>query len=126
MFRSRPVLLALVGLFVWVTGCRSYSQIELSEVADHGKVRVTLTDGENATIRDPRVEADSIKGLAENNKALGVSQDRAPWAIPLDQVAALEAVGTDDVGTVFTILGLAALVTVIACAAACEIQMFGP
>jgi len=110
MYRNRPVSLVLVGLFVWVTACTSYTQIELAEVADHGKVRVTLTDGERATIRESRVEADSIKGLAEKNKALGVNQDRAPWAIPLDQVAALEAVGTDEVATVFTVLGVVVLV----------------
>jgi len=46
VFRNRPVSLALVGLFVWVTGCTSWTQIGVSEVADHGKVRVTLTDGE--------------------------------------------------------------------------------
>ena len=46
MFRSCPVSLALVGLFVWVTGCSSYKQIQTADVADHSKVRVTLTGGQ--------------------------------------------------------------------------------
>ena len=78
MYRSRPVSLALVGLFIWLTGCTSYKQIQLSEVSDYGKVRVTRTDGERETFSDPRVEADSIKG-----------KDSA--AISLDQVAEVEA-----------------------------------
>ena len=46
MYCSRPASLALVGLFIWLTGCTSYKQIQLSEVSDYGKVRVTQTDGE--------------------------------------------------------------------------------
>jgi len=61
VFRSRPVSLALVGLFVWVTACTSYRQIEIGEVADHTKVRVTLTDGETETIHEPWVEANSLR-----------------------------------------------------------------
>jgi len=92
--RSRLVSLALVGLFVCVTGCQSYKQIELSEVADHGKVRVTMTDGERATIRDPRVEADVITG-------------RSSETIPLDQVSKVQVLQTDWVFTGLLIGGVA-------------------
>ncbi len=95
MFRNRPVSLALVGLFIWLTACSSYSQIGLAEVADHGKVRVTLTDGERETVRDPWIEADSIRGR------------EAVFA--LDQVTKLEAVGTNVAGTVFTVFGAVVL-----------------
>ena len=88
MSRSRPVSLALVGLFVCVTACSTYTQIEIGEVSDHHQVRVTTTDGERETIRDPRVEAESIVG------------DKAR-AIPLDQVIELEAVGTNEVAMAF-------------------------
>ena len=87
MYRRRPVSLALVGLFVWVTGCSSYSVIPVGDISDHGKVRVTLIDGERETIHDPWVEGDSIR-----------SEDAQ--ALPLDQVVGLEAVGIDEVGTV--------------------------
>ena len=106
MIRSLAVSLALVGLFVWLTACSSYSQIGLAEVADHGKVRVTTTDGERETIRDPAVEADSIKGLGKK-VGVGVSH-RVSLAIPLDRVTELEAVGT-EIGTVFTVIGFAVL-----------------
>jgi hypothetical protein len=75
----------------------SYTHIQLGEVADHDVVRVTLRDGKRETVRDPRVEADSIKG--ENVRA-----------IPLDQVAEFEAIGTDGTGTFFIMLGVTLLV----------------
>jgi hypothetical protein len=106
VFRNRPVSLALVGLFAWVTGCTSYTQIEPGEVADHGKVRVSLTNGVRWTIHDPRVDADSIKG-----------KNARP--IPLDQVAELEAVGNDGVATVLTIAGLFVGVLLMAGVAEC-------
>ena len=109
MFRSRPVSLALVGLFVWVTACSSYRQIEVGEVADHGKVRVTLTDGERETIHEPWVEGDSIR-----------SKDAD--AIPLGQVAEFEAVGTDEIGTVFTVLGVSVLAFAAFVAIGCAVE----
>ena len=100
MFRNQALSLALVGLFIWVTACTSYKQIELGEVGDYGKVRVTLTDGERGTVADPRVEADSIKG-----------KDSA--AIPLDQVAEVEA-KKKDVASTLVLVGVGvALVTVV-------------
>ena len=81
MTRKRIVSLALVGLFVWGTACTSYKQIEVGEVAYHGTVRVTVSDGERKTLDRPWVEADSLKGY----------QHIETLAIPLDQVAALEA-----------------------------------
>ena len=106
MIRSRPVSLALVGLFVWVTACTSSKQIQLGEVADHGKVRVTTTDGERETVHDPRVEADSIKGRGKMVGGGSRDRVRVPIAIPLDQVVDLEAVGTDEIGTVLTVVGV--------------------
>jgi len=114
VFRNRPVSLALVGLFVWLTACSTHTQIGIDEIADHGKVRVTRTDGERVTIRDPQVEADSIKGVVKKAGYL------MPRTIPMDQLAALEAVGTDEAGTVFTVLGVFVgtllLVGVVTCA----------
>jgi hypothetical protein len=109
VIRSRTVSLALVGLFVWVTGCSSHTQIELGEVADHGKVRVTLIDGERETIHDPWVEGDSIRSTDAD-------------AIPLGQVAEFEAVGTDEVGTVFTVLGVSVLALVAFVGIGCAIE----
>lgn len=111
MFRNRTVSLALVGLFLWVTACTSYRQIELAEVADHGKVRVTLTDGEHETLRDPWVEADSIR--AHENRESERDYYDPIVVIPLDEVVTLEAVGTDaakTTGTVALVLvGIAAV-----------------
>lgn len=100
MFRSRLVSLTLIGLLMWVAGCTSYKQIEVGEVADHGKVRVTMTDGGRATIRDPRVETDSIRG--KDSKA-----------IPLDQVSKVQVARTDWVFTGLFIGGVALVVGLI-------------
>lgn len=100
MYHSRPVSLALVGLFIWVTGCTSYKQIQLSELSDYGKVRVTRADGERATFSDPRVEADSIKG-------------KESAAIPLDQVVEVEAKKKDLASTLVLVGVGAAIVTVV-------------
>jgi hypothetical protein len=50
--------LALVGLFVWVTACTSYKQIEIGEAADHGEVWVTFADGERIVLQEVTVEGD--------------------------------------------------------------------
>lgn len=107
MTRKRSTSLLLIGLFLWVTACTSYKQIGIGEVADHGKVRVTLASGERETLHDPWVEADSIKG----------HEHIETHAFQLDQVTGIEAVSTNEVATVFTVLGIAVGVLVIACAA---------
>ena len=117
MFRSRPVSLALVGLFVWVTACTSYRQIEIGEVADHGKIRVTTTDGQRETMHNPRVEADSIKG--HTNKGVE-SADWVAQAIPVQQVVELEAVGTNTASIVLLFIGFAAVIFFGVAVAACN------
>ena len=114
MFRSRPVSLALVGLFIWLTGCTSYKQIELSEVADHGKVRVTTIDGERETVHNPRVEADSIKGHVNEGA------EQVARTISVDQVVELEEVGSNTAGTVLLVVGSLAVVLVLVGAACSE------
>ena len=110
MFRNRAVSLALVGLFLWLSGCTSYRQIEVGEVSHHAKVRVTFTDGERETLDNPWVDGDSIKSYTSESvgKPLGIHQQRVTdtVAFPLDQVAELGAVGTDEVGTVFLTFGI--------------------
>jgi hypothetical protein len=122
VFRSRPVSLALVGLFVWVTACTSYKQIEVGEVSHHGKVRVTLTDGERETLRDPWVDGDSIKAYTSESVGNLGPQQRVTdiLAIPLDQVAELGAVSTDEVGTVFTVLGILVVAGALMVAVGCN------
>ena len=99
MFRCRPVSLVLVGLFLWTTACTSYSQIEPGEVADHNHIRVTLMDGARPDLYGPFMEADSIKGGEPGYP------DRV-LSIPLDQVSKLESVGTDELGTALTVVGV--------------------
>jgi len=100
VFRSRRVSMALVGLFVWVTACTSYTQIEVDKVADHGRVRVTLTTGERETLHDPRVVADTITGDEG-------PPSRDTVSYPLDQVVGVEASSTDVPGTVGVVIGAA-------------------
>ena len=92
LHRSRPVSLALVGLFLWLNGC-TYTQIELADIGEHGKVRVETAAGEAMTLHEPWVEADSIKG-------------RDGEAIAISDVTELEAVGTSSMVWAFP-LGVA-------------------
>ena len=97
MFRNRLVSLALVGLFVWLIGCSSYTRIEPGEVADHEHIRVTTTDGQRRDIYYPVVEADSIKGqLADRDSRYYP----APiYASSLEQVSKLESAHGDAAKT---------------------------
>jgi hypothetical protein len=99
VFRNRPVSLALVGLFVWVTACSTYTQIELQDVGNHGKVRVTTTDGDRIDYYHPRVETDSIKGRA------GADSDLV-YAIPLERVVVIEEGGSAPGKTIGLVVGI--------------------
>ena len=93
MIRSRSVSLALTCLFVWVTACSSYKQIQVADVADHKKVRVTTTDGQRETIDHPRVESDSIKGKDSESLPLAevseVESARFAWLATALVIAAV-------------------------------------
>jgi len=112
--RNRAVSLLLVALFLWVTGCTSYTQIQLDEVVDHAEVRVTTIDGERETVHNPRLEADSIKGHTNE------SADWVAQAIPVQQVVELEAVGTNTASTVLLVIGFAAVIFFGIAVAACN------
>jgi hypothetical protein len=115
MFRNRPISLALVGLFVWVTGCSSYKQIELGEVADHEKVRVTFADGERVVLQDVTVEGDSIHHWEKAEQPAQYAAVRV--ASPLDQVVEVEAEGMGSGGLiVLIVVGALALVVIVSCA----------
>jgi hypothetical protein len=106
--------LLLVALFLWVTACTSYTQIQLDEVADHGKVRVTTVDGERETVHSPRVEADSIRGHVNE----GVGQ--AARTISVDQVAKVETTESNTVGTVLLVVGSLAVVLLLVSVQQCN------
>ena len=114
MRRHRAVSFLLVALFLWVTGCTSYKQIQLDEVADHGKVRVTTTDGERETVQNPRVEADSIKG--EVNDGL----EQVARTISVDQVVKVETTASNTVGTVLLVIGSLGVIFFAVAVAACD------
>lgn len=103
MIHNRSVSLALVGLFLWVTGCTSYKQIEIGDVGQYGRVRVTLTDGERETLLDPVVTNDSIGGREDKQRRHG--DPVAPMVIPLDQVSKLEAVDKNTGATAALVVG---------------------
>ena len=110
MFRSRTVSLALVGLFVWLTGCTSYKQIEVGEIPDHGTVRVTLADGDRETLDRPWLAADSIKGYSHLETL----------SIPSNQVEVVEARSISVGRTVLLATGVLLIVLVVANAVDCR------
>ena len=120
MYRNRPVSLALVGLFLWVTGCSTtYTQIELGEVADKDYVRVTLTDGEKQELHEPALDADSLRGrVREVARIGGYRWSDSVVVIPLESVAEI-AVGSNPTGQVFIGLGAVLVLLVLVGVAAC-------
>ena len=100
MIRDRSASLALVALFLWLTGCSAYSRITPDQVAEHGSIRVTLRNGEQATIHGPRFEADSIVGWDDRNDYLTLG------AYSLSDVSKIEAPDPDGMSTGATILAI--------------------
>jgi len=103
VFRNRGVSLALVGLFVWLTGCSTYTQIAPSEVADHQRVTVTLSDGERRGLYDPVVSEDTIKGRFNKDGT-------AVYSIPMDTVSEIGLDEANPAGTVPLVLFVGAAV----------------
>lgn len=93
MLRNRPVSIVLVGLFVWVIGCSTYTQIEPSEVADHHRVTVTLSSGEQRDLYDPVVSGDTIKGRFNKDGT-------AVYSVPMDAVSEIGLDEANPAGTI--------------------------
>ena len=123
MSKSRPVSLALVGLFLWLTACTSSKQIEVGEVSHHAKVRVTFTDGERETLDNPWVDGDSIKAYTSESvgKPLGIHQQRVTdtVAFPVSEVESVVVRESDGAATAGLILAIV-LIPVLITAAACS------
>ncbi len=107
MFRNRAVSLALVGLFVWVTGCSTtYTQIEPGEVADKDYVRVTLTDGEKTELHEPALDADSLRGrVKEVARIGGYRWSDSVVVIPLESITEIAVAGTNELATPLLVIG---------------------
>ena len=120
MFRNRPVSLALVGLFVWVTACASYKQIEPAEVADYDEVRVTFSEGEQLVLSGVTVEGDSIHYWQKAEESAQYSAVRV--SAPLDQVVEAEAAGTSYV---FGVVVGVVIVSLVICVLACDLSLYG-
>jgi len=71
----------LTALCLWLNACTTWTAIEISELADHDRVRVTTAAGERYEIRAPVVETDSIVGRV----------GQAETQISITDVSALEA-----------------------------------
>lgn len=99
MFRKRSVSLALVALFLWLTGCTAYQVITPHQVANHGSIRVTLRNGQKATIHGARFEGDSIVGWDDRHDYIGRG------AYSLTEVSKIEAPDPDGISTGGQIIG---------------------
>jgi hypothetical protein len=120
VFRKRAFSLALVGLFLWVTGCTTtYTQIELGEVADKDYVRVTLMGGEKTELHEPALDADSLRGrVKEVARIGGYRWSDSVVVIPLESVAEI-AVGSNPTGEVLIGLGAVFVLLVLVGIAIC-------
>ena len=126
MFRSRPISLLPVVLFVWVTGCTSYKQIGMDSVADYDVVSITTTDGHERKIRDPEIGSDSLRGrVQEPGRIGGPVWSDSVVAIPMASVAAVGVQESDAASTAGLVFVGALLLGLLAFAIA-EGPFFGP
>lgn len=110
MKRSRPVSLALIGVFMWQAACISYRQIQPGEVAEYHKIYIRTDDGIRHLLMEPSLEADSLRGFTNReSRAVGMS-----WSVALTQVDEIEApklnAGATAVGLVIVVGVVAAMV----------------
>jgi len=117
LLRNRPVSLALVGLFVWVTACTSYKQIGIGEVADHGKVRVTLADSSSVGMFSPHLEDGSLVGNSIANRSRSIT-------VPLDEIAHIEAQRTDGTKTTLLVVGIVGVLVIVSAIAWSQTELF--
>jgi len=110
--RCRSLLLAVTAISL--AACTTYTQIGMGELPDHDRVRVTTTDGERHDVRQPHVEADSIKGVMG---AGIVSVPDDPFAVPAAAVSTLEARHVSTSKTAALVIGVLALAFVVVVAA---------
>jgi hypothetical protein len=109
----------LVGLFVWLTACTTYTQIEPGEVADHDHVRVTLSDGQKTELHEPALDADSLRGrVKEVARIGGYRWSDSVVVIPLESVAEI-AVGSNPASEVLIWIGIVLVVLVLVGIANC-------
>ena len=107
MLRSRSVSLALVALFVWLTGCTSYSQVEIGDLPQKGKVRVTLNDGERQSVHDPWVDGDDLRGWRASAGSTSTALNRGgDLTFKLERVSSIETVHTSAGKTAALVAGI--------------------
>lgn len=104
---GRPFRTSLVGLVLALAACTSYTQIGMGELPEHDRVRVTTTDGKRHDVREPRVEADSVKGYTGAGM-FTVPDD--PFSVPAEEVRALEAGGVSALRTGALVVGAAVII----------------
>ena len=106
MYRSRPTPLALVGLFVCVTGCTSHTQIELAQVADYDNIELTMIGGGRTEMRRATVESDSIRGQIRQASRIGGPAWGDTAAVSLSEVENIVAIESKTAGTVGATLSI--------------------
>lgn len=117
MIRNRPVSLALAGLLLWMTGCTYYTQIGIGEVADHGKVRVTLADSSSVGMFSPHLEDGSLVGNSIANRSRSIT-------VPLDEIAHIEAQRTDGTKTALLVVGIVGVLVIAGAIAYSQADLF--
>ena len=106
MHRSRPVSLALAGLFVWLTGCTFHTQIELDQVADNDHIEMTMIGGGRTEMRRATIESDSIRGQIRQASRIGGPAWGDTVAVSLSEVENIVAIESDTAGTVGLVVGI--------------------
>ena len=118
MKRATSAALLQVLSLVWLTGCTAYTPIDVSEIGNHDRVRVTLTDGNRRDVYDPVLQDDTIRGLVQTGRSASGTQE-APWSVELDRVREVEGSVNSNTGSLFFVLGIAAFAAIAVGSAVC-------
>ena len=93
----------VLGSALIVAGCVAHARVDLADLGDYDRVRVTLADGERFEVLEPRFEADTIRGMVGHG-----GRPVGEFAAPLAKVSSIEASEPSPRNTRLLILGIVA------------------
>ncbi len=123
---QRHIVIPLM-LTCFLAACHKWAPLEApveQALADHhGKVRLTLEEGQRIEVDSVYVARDSVFWRAHDDMGLGVT--RSGFSVPLSDVAKAEVRKSDVVGTVGLVVGVTFLGFVLCAATTCLAPDFG-
>ncbi len=121
MYRSRPVSLGLVGLFLWSSACTKWVPLEPPYpqwLEEYGKLQITNERGVPVVFREPQLKGDSVWGTVVTShwEHGDLKHSERVAAIPVESVQKIEKRGSDAATTITLWVGVGLLAGLIGAA----------